>query len=305
MEIKDIIQCKDNNILPIQSKMIANLLLSGSPYQIYRYKDVSNDIYKKYNTYIRYHKRFDENINIRSNVAPQDIGYYAGEISWLCAKLGLPLISVKINSENNMPNEGFFVFPQCEQMRKQGITDREIVRKIKQQVISAFEDGSYAKLINYINGTSIIKNTIEDNKTNDNNNNLEISTSNEFKQNTSEKVQPNNQTNYDEIEFYEGQTKERTILQQERNQKIVKLVKERDNYTCKACGFSYYHKIVEAHHLVPISNKNNEYEIIKIEDLITLCPTCHSLAHILLKADNKIYTNKIELLTKLKQIRNK
>lgn len=29
MEIKDIIKCENDNILPIQSKMIANLLLSG------------------------------------------------------------------------------------------------------------------------------------------------------------------------------------------------------------------------------------------------------------------------------------
>ena len=81
MQIKDIIKCENDNILPIQSNMIANLLLSGSPYQIYQYKDVSNDIYNKYNAYIRYHMRFDKNINIKNNVAPKDVGYYAGELS--------------------------------------------------------------------------------------------------------------------------------------------------------------------------------------------------------------------------------
>ncbi len=102
MEIKDLIKCEDDNIIPIQSKMIANLLLSGTPYQIYQYKEVSNNIEKKYNCYIRYHMRFDPNIKIKKNVATLDVGTYAGEISWLCDKLGLPLISVKINSLLNL-----------------------------------------------------------------------------------------------------------------------------------------------------------------------------------------------------------
>lgn len=163
MEIKDIIKCENDNILPIQSKMIANLLLSGSPYQIYQYKDVSNDIYNKYNTYIRYHMRFDKNINIRNNVAPKDVGYYAGELSWLCVKLGLPLISVKINSVNDMPNEGFFVFPQCQEMQKQGILNKDIVKQIKSEVTEALEDGLYDKLIDYLNGVSSTNDMIEQN----------------------------------------------------------------------------------------------------------------------------------------------
>ena len=114
--------------------------------------------------------------------------------------------------------------------------------------------------------------------------------------------QKSNKEDYSEAEFLEGQIKERTILQRKRNQEIVKLAKQRDNYTCRVCGFSYQKKIVEAHHLIPISNKSNEYEI-KIENLITLCPNCHSLAHHLLN-ENEIYVDKLSLIPKLKEIIN-
>lgn len=301
MEIKDIIKCENDNILPIQSKMIANLLLSGSPYQIYQYKDVSNDIYNKYNAYIRYHMRFDKNINIKNNVAPKDVGYYAGELSWLCVKLELPLISVKINSENDMPNEGFFVFPQCQEMQKQGILNKDIVKQIKSEVTEALEDGLYDKLIDYLNGVSSTNDMIEQNSKlvniskDDSNATLIKSSANMTEQKS-------NKEDYSEAEFLEGQIKERTILQRKRNQEIVNLAKQRDNYTCRVCGFSYQKKIVEAHHLIPISNKSNEYEI-KIENLITLCPNCHSLAHHLLN-ENEIYVDKLSLIPKLKEIIN-
>lgn len=300
MEIKDLIKCENDNIIPIQSKMIANLLLSGTPYQIYQYKSVSNDVYNKYNTYIRYHMRFDKNINIKNDVAPKDVGYYAGEVSWLCVKLGLPLISVKINSENDMPNEGFFVFPQCEKMRKQGFSDREIVRQIKQEVTDSLMKGEYIKLINFLNGTSddnfSVKQSVKtDNKTASSSN---IETTLNINSKTQQPIKPE----FNEVEFYEGQLKERNFLQRERNQEIVKLAKQRDDYTCRICKFTYNKKIVEAHHLIPISNISDEHEV-KIDDLITLCPTCHSLAHILLNED-EIYTDKYTLINKLKNIKN-
>lgn len=102
--------------------------------------------------------------------------------------------------------------------------------------------------------------------------------------------------------YYEGNTIERTILQKTRNQGIVKTVKERDNYTCRGCGFHFDNKIVEAHHLIPISNVEEEKQV-KKDDLITLCPNCHAIAHILLKRNEKY--QKIEnLIQKLQEIYN-
>ncbi len=100
--------------------------------------------------------------------------------------------------------------------------------------------------------------------------------------------------------YYEGNIVEKTILQKARNQEIVKAVKKRDDYTCRGCGFKFNNKIVEAHHLIPISSTEGEKQI-KESDLITLCPNCHAIAHILLKQDEKY--QKIEnLIHKLHEI---
>ncbi len=109
-------------------------------------------------------------------------------------------------------------------------------------------------------------------------------------------------TNIQNSELYEGILKEITILQKTRNKEIVKNVKERDDYTCCACGFYFENKIVEAHHLIPIADKDEKY-IVNAEDLITLCPTCHSLAHTLLNKDKK-FTNRDILVSELKIILN-
>ena len=100
--------------------------------------------------------------------------------------------------------------------------------------------------------------------------------------------------------YYEGNTVERTILQKTRNQEILKTVKQRDKYTCRGCGFNFHNKIVEAHHLIPISSTEGEKQI-KESDLVTLCPNCHAIAHILLKQNEKY--QKIEnLIHKLHEI---
>lgn len=57
---------------------------------------------------------------------------------------------------------------------------------------------------------------------------------------------------------------------------------ERDRFTCVACGFHYHGEIVQAHHLAPLSERK-EPKKTKLEDLITLCPNCHYIAHFLLR----------------------
>ncbi len=101
------------------------------------------------------------------------------------------------------------------------------------------------------------------------------------------------------LEYYEGELFERTYLSKSRNKQIVEKVKLRDNYTCLACNFNFDNKVVEVHHLNPISEK--DAGTIEPAELVTLCPTCHSLAHLLLKQDN-IYKDKNILLNKLKKI---
>jgi len=67
-----------------------------------------------------------------------------------------------------------------------------------------------------------------------------------------------------------------------RSSKRVIEAKVRDDYTCRACGFHFENEIVQAHHLNPLAERD-EPEATTPEDLITLCPNCHYLAHYLLR----------------------
>ena len=100
-------------------------------------------------------------------------------------------------------------------------------------------------------------------------------------------------------EAFEGELKERTFLSKTRNQQIVNMVKQRDSYKCIACNFHYNNKIVQAHHLIPLKDK--QAGVVKADDLITLCPTCHDLAHVLIKTDAS-YQNRTKLIKKLRAI---
>lgn len=103
-------------------------------------------------------------------------------------------------------------------------------------------------------------------------------------------LNPNQNSKKVSLEYREGEVIERKLLIRERNRDIVSLVKMRDNYTCLACGFRYENKIVEAHHLIPL-HKSDSDKLVCANDLITLCPNCHSIAHILLEKDS-IYSDK-------------
>lgn len=65
-----------------------------------------------------------------------------------------------------------------------------------------------------------------------------------------------------------------------RNQSIVVKCKERDDYTCQACGFKKEinnQYVIECHHLTPLSVKGKSE--VSVKDLVCLCPTCHRIAH--------------------------
>lgn len=76
----------------------------------------------------------------------------------------------------------------------------------------------------------------------------------------------------------EGTKEEVTGFRIRRSAKLVKAAKERDHYTCRACGFHFEKQIVHVHHLDPISEYKHPKET-TVDDLITLCPTCHYIAH--------------------------
>lgn len=85
----------------------------------------------------------------------------------------------------------------------------------------------------------------------------------------------------DDAKAFEGYKTDRVILASARNQKIVKQRKALDKYMCQACGFSlaiYGKSVIECHHLQPLSE--TLWIETTIDDLISLCPTCHTIAHL-------------------------
>ncbi|MBL4787618.1 MAG: HNH endonuclease [Kordiimonadaceae bacterium] len=67
---------------------------------------------------------------------------------------------------------------------------------------------------------------------------------------------------------------------------------------CQSCGFWYQDQIVECHHLVPLHIRR--VSVVSVETLITLCPTCHRIAHSLLRQDLDKRSNQTTLLAALK-----
>lgn len=78
----------------------------------------------------------------------------------------------------------------------------------------------------------------------------------------------------------EGYKKDQVILSTHRNKELSKLRKEKDDFTCECCGFRLEVDgkfIIECHHLTPLAS-TGEVET-TIESLVSLCPTCHRIAH--------------------------
>lgn len=107
---------------------------------------------------------------------------------------------------------------------------------------------------------------------------------------------------YEKLSVKEGERVETVGYKIQRDQKIVTEAKKRDKYTCQACSFSFKQRIVHVHHLDPISERKTPRETVS-EDLITLCPNCHYIAHYYLRQKNgNDYKSRERLLKKLKEL---
>ncbi len=92
-------------------------------------------------------------------------------------------------------------------------------------------------------------------------------------------------------------------LQRERKGRLVLLRKRLDNYVCNICGFDYREKygtlgdnFAEAHHIIPLS-KNKKQRMTSVDDLVTVCASCHRMLHRM--------NGEIGDIAKLKKIVNK
>lgn len=78
----------------------------------------------------------------------------------------------------------------------------------------------------------------------------------------------------------EGHLKDRKFLSGSRNQALALQCRARDGYKCQVCGFKLKlngRYVVECHHTNPIGG--GQVRETKLDDLISLCPTCHRIAH--------------------------
>ena len=88
------------------------------------------------------------------------------------------------------------------------------------------------------------------------------------------------------IRFREGSTSQTVINSYERNPQARKKCLEYYGTSCFVCEFNFgktFGKIgegfIHVHHLKPISEIREEYEINPVEDMRPVCPICHAIIH--------------------------
>jgi len=72
----------------------------------------------------------------------------------------------------------------------------------------------------------------------------------------------------------------------ERNLNLVEKIKKDRNWICDICNIDinekYDVRFIEAHHKIMISDYKKKHEV-KEEDIVLICPNCHTAVHILMK----------------------
>jgi 5-methylcytosine-specific restriction enzyme A len=86
--------------------------------------------------------------------------------------------------------------------------------------------------------------------------------------------------------LYEGGTRQITVNAYERNSAARRDCIAHYGHSCSACGFSFEEKygdvgkdFIHIHHLVPLSEVGEEYEVNPKKDLRPVCPNCHAIIH--------------------------
>ena len=84
----------------------------------------------------------------------------------------------------------------------------------------------------------------------------------------------------------EGQRTTITVNRYERNPEARDKCIAYHGYDCQICGFSFENKygeygkfFIEVHHIKPISEMDESYNVDPINDLIPICSNCHSIVH--------------------------
>jgi hypothetical protein len=99
----------------------------------------------------------------------------------------------------------------------------------------------------------------------------------------------------------EGEVHEELTRRRKRSPHLRKARLLMDEFTCQSCGFSVsdtplaaYGSVVEVHHVNPLSD--TEITETTLVDLVTLCPTCHRVSHVLAKSRNRSIAIDVDFL---------
>jgi 5-methylcytosine-specific restriction protein A len=86
--------------------------------------------------------------------------------------------------------------------------------------------------------------------------------------------------------YQEGQRILVSKYQYERDPRARKACIEEQGTICVVCGFNFGEKyghigegFIHVHHIVPLSERDSEYEIQPERDLKPVCPNCHTMLH--------------------------
>jgi predicted HNH restriction endonuclease len=99
----------------------------------------------------------------------------------------------------------------------------------------------------------------------------------EFEKNLESKMQ---------ADFVEGEQETIFTTKYERNPQARAACLAYHGYTCKICSMSFektygpeFKDIIEVHHIVPLNQIGEAYVVDPINDLIPVCPNCHTAIH--------------------------
>ncbi|MDD2864216.1 MAG: HNH endonuclease [Methylococcales bacterium] len=86
--------------------------------------------------------------------------------------------------------------------------------------------------------------------------------------------------------YFDGASKKISVNSYERNREAREKCIEHHGYICAVCSFDFekfYGEIgtnyIHVHHIVPLHEIKEEYEINPVEGLIPMCPNCHAMIH--------------------------
>ena len=91
---------------------------------------------------------------------------------------------------------------------------------------------------------------------------------------------------YDDVDLPDGALKRVTVNRYERKRVNRTICLHHHGARCKVCNFSFldeYGEIgygfIHVHHTVPVSQMGKDYKFDPVNDLVPVCPNCHSMLH--------------------------